>query len=136
MSPPLIRAVLRQAPSDGLTLVDCPPGTACPFVTAVRGSDAVILVTEPTPFGLHDLTLAVETVREMGIPFGVVVNRSNGENNRISKYCTAENIPLLLQIPEDRRVAQAYSRGRLLTDVLPELRSTLAALPDQLGVMA
>ena len=132
MSPPVIRAVIQQADEEGLTLMDSPPGTACPFVTAVKSCDAVILVTEPTPFGLHDLKLAVETLREMGLPFGVVVNRANGEKNRISDYCAAEAIPLLLQIPEDRRVAQAYSRGGLLTDILPELREQLAALPNRL----
>ena len=136
LAPPVIRAVLRHADEEGLTLVDCPPGTACPFVTAVKGCDAVILVTEPTPFGLHDLTLAIETLRALDLPFGVVINRANGEQNRISEYCAAEGIPLLLQIPEDRRVAQAYSRGKLLTDVLPELREKLAALPEQLGVLA
>lgn len=136
MSPPVVRAVLRHAKEEGLTLVDCPPGTACPFVTSVKGCDAVVLVTEPTPFGLHDLKLAIETVQEMGLTFGVVVNRSNGGQNRISEYCKAEGIPLLLQIPEDRRVAQAYSHGGLLTNVLPELREKLAALTEQLGAMA
>jgi MinD superfamily P-loop ATPase len=137
MSPPVIRATLRKAADEGLTLVDCPPGTSCPFVTAVKECDAAILITEPTPFGLHDLRLAVATLRELGgIPFGVVVNRANGEENRISEYCAAEGIELLMQIPEDRRVAQAYSRGNLLTDVLPELRETLAALPERLGAIA
>ncbi|MBN2686261.1 MAG: ATP-binding protein [Pontiellaceae bacterium] len=132
MAPPMIRAVLRHASDDGLTLIDSPPGTACPFVTAVKGCDAVMLVTEPTPFGLHDLGLAVETLRELNLPFGVVVNRASDEQNRISDYCEKENIPLLLQIPEDRRVAQAYSRGQLLIDVLPELQTTLATLPTKL----
>lgn len=136
MSPPLIQAVKKHAMDTGLTLIDCPPGTACPFVTAVKGCDAVLLVTEPTPFGLHDLKLAVETLRELGLPFGVVVNRSNGLENLISDYCAAESIQLLLQIPENRRVAQAYSRGKLLTDVLPELRGILAELPEQMGVLA
>jgi MinD superfamily P-loop ATPase len=132
MSPPVIRATLKHAAAEGLTLVDCPPGTSCPFVTAVKGCDAVLLVTEPTPFGLHDLTLAIETIRELGLPFAVVVNRSNGEQNRISEYCAAENIPLLLQIPEDRRVAEAYSRGEALTTAMPELRETFANLPKKL----
>ncbi len=132
MSPPIIREVLKRATDEKLTLIDCPPGTSCPFVTAVRQADVVLLVTEPTPFGLHDLKLAVATLRELGKPFAVVANRSNGEQNRISEYCTAEDIPLLLQIPEDRRVAEAYSRGETLTAVLPELRAKLAALPNQL----
>lgn len=135
MSPPLIRAVLRHADDDTLTLIDCPPGTSCPFVTAVRPADVVLLVTEPTPFGLHDLKLAIATLRELGKPFAVAVNRSNESRNRISEYCGEENIPLVLQIPEDRRVAEAYSRGETLTAVLPELRAKLAALPAQLGAL-
>jgi MinD superfamily P-loop ATPase len=131
MSPPVIRAVMRHAMDDGLTIIDAPPGTACSFVTAVKGCDVVILVTEPTPFGLHDLQLAVETLRELELPFGVVVNRTHSEQNCISDYCAKDDIPLLLQIPEDRRVAQAYSRGRLLTDVLPELREKLKMLVER-----
>ncbi|WP_372808837.1 ATP-binding protein [Pontiella sp.] len=132
MSPPVIRATLKHAVETELTLVDCPPGTSCPFVTAVKGCDAVLLVTEPTPFGLHDLVLAIETIRELGLPFTVVVNRANGEQNRISDYCAAENIPLLLQIPEDRRVAEAYSRGQALTTAMPELKTALASIPQQM----
>lgn len=135
MSPPVIREVLRQTGDEKITLIDCPPGTSCPFVTAVRSADVVLLVTEPTPFGLHDLKLAVATLRELGKPFAVVVNRSNGAQNRISDFCGEENIPLVLQIPEDRRVAEAYSRGETLTAVLPELRSKLAALPAKLGAL-
>jgi MinD superfamily P-loop ATPase len=135
MSPPVIRATMRQASENGLTIVDCPPGTACPFVTAVKGCNVVLLVTEPTPFGLHDLKLAVETLRELGKPFAVAVNRSNGTPNRITDYCSDECIPLLLQIPEDRRVAQAYSRGNTLISVLPELKKMLAFLPEQLGAL-
>lgn len=136
MSPPVIRAVKAHAKEDGLTLIDCPPGTACPFVTAVKGCDAALLVTEPTPFGLHDLKLAIETLRELGIPFGVVVNRVFDEENLVSTHCREEGLPLLLQIPEDRRVAEAYSRGERLTTVLPGLQSKLAALPEQLGALA
>ncbi|VGO16812.1 hypothetical protein PDESU_05404 [Pontiella desulfatans] len=136
MSPPVIRETLKHASKDGLTIVDCPPGTSCPFVTAVKGCDAVLLVTEPTPFGLHDLKLAVETIRELGIPFAVVVNRSNGERNRISEYCEMEGIELLLQIPEDRRVAEAYSRGAALTTALPELKETIASLPEKMKALA
>ncbi|MDF7822909.1 ATP-binding protein [Pontiellaceae bacterium B12227] len=132
MSPPVIRETLKYASKDGLTIVDCPPGTSCPYVTAVKSCDAALLVTEPTPFGLHDLKLAVETIRELGIPFGVAVNRANGEQNRISEYCEAEGIPLLLQIPEDRRVAVAYSRGQALNKVMPELHETLLSIPVQL----
>lgn len=132
MSPPLIRETLRHAGSEGLTIVDCPPGTSCPFVTAVRGCDVALLVTEPTPFGLHDLTLAVETLRELGLPFAVAVNRMTEKRNLISRFCEEECIPLLLQIPESRRVAEAYSRGEIITAVMPRLSDPLAALPHKL----
>ncbi|MDF7806973.1 ATP-binding protein [Pontiellaceae bacterium B12219] len=132
MSPPVIRETLKYAAKDGLTIVDCPPGTSCPYVTAVKGCDAALLVTEPTPFGLHDLKLAVATIRELDIPFGVAVNRTNGEKNLISEYCETEGIPLLLQIPEDRRVAEAYSRGQVLNKVMPELHDALVSIPENL----
>lgn len=132
MSPPVIRETLKYAAKDGLTIIDCPPGTSCPYVTAVKGCDVALLVTEPTPFGLHDLKLAVDTIRELGIPFGVAVNRAHEEKNRISEYCEAENIPLLLQIPEDRRVAEAYSRGQALNKVMPELNEILVSIPEKL----
>jgi MinD superfamily P-loop ATPase len=132
MSPPIIRAVKQHVRDDGLNLLDCPPGTSCPFVTAVTGCDAALLVTEPTPFGLHDLQLAVETIRELEIPCAVTVNRIVEKENRITAYCRSENIPVLLQIPEDRRVAEAYSRGDILTAVMPEMRAVLAHLPERL----
>lgn len=132
MAPPIIRAVKKHIRETGLTLIDCPPGTACPFVTAVKGCDVLLLVTEPTPFGLHDLTLAVDTARAMGIPFGVVVNRISEPQNRITEYCEREHIPVLLQIPEDRAIAEAYSRGETMLSVRPELRAQLAEIPLQL----
>jgi len=122
MAPPLIRAVKRHARADRLTILDCPPGTSCPMITAVRGSDVVVLVTEPTPFGLHDLVLAVETVRLLGIPFGVVVNRVGVGDGRVHEYCGSESIPILLEIADDRRIAEGYSRGELVVDTLPDLR--------------
>jgi len=120
MSPPLIRAVKQDAPKNGLIILDAPPGTSCPVIAAVKGADFVVLVTEPTPFGLHDLTLAVETVRQIGIPFGVVINRSDIGDDRVSAYCRREQIPILMEIPDDRRIAEAYSRGELAVDAVPE----------------
>ena len=136
MSPPVIRATIQKADENRLTIIDCPPGTSCPFVTAVKASDAVLLVTEPTPFGLHDLKLAIATLRALGKPFAVAINRSNGTPNRITDYCRSENIPVLLQIPESRRVAEAYSQGKALTTVMPELKETFAALPEKLGALS
>jgi MinD superfamily P-loop ATPase len=122
MSPPLIRAVKKQGACDGVTIIDAPPGTSCPVIQAVRGSDYVILVTEPTPFGLHDLNLAVETVRQLGIPCGVVVNRVGIGDSRTHDYCALHDIPIIGEIRDDRRVAEAYSRGELLIDALPHLQ--------------
>ena len=87
-----------------------------------------MLVTEPTPFGLHDLTLAVDMVRELGIPFGVVVNRMGVGDDRVHAYCGKESIPVLLEIPDDRRIAEAYSRGELIVDALPEYRGLFESL--------
>ncbi len=125
MAPPVIRAVKKSADPALPILIDCPPGTSCPMITAVKGSDCAILVTEPTPFGLHDLTLAVETVRLLGIPFGVVINRSDAGDKRVVEYCEKENIRLLLQISESRKIAEAYSRGESILSAAPELRSVL-----------
>jgi len=125
MAPPLIRAVKKSADPKLPVLIDCPPGTSCPMITAVKGSDFAILVTEPTPFGLHDLTLAVETVRLLKIPFGVVINRSDSGDARVVEYCEKEKIRLLLQIPESRKIAEAYSRGETLLSAEPALKNPL-----------
>ena len=128
MSPPVIKQVKKMADPNQLTILDCPPGTSCPMITAVKGSDFVLLVTEPTPFGLHDLKLAVETLRMMDIPFAVVVNRAGCGDNRVDDYCSDEQISLLLQIKDDRRVATAYSRGEGLLTALPEMAEQLHTL--------
>ena len=122
MSPPLIRAVKAHAKRDELTLIDCPPGTSCPVIAALRGSDFVMLVTEPTPFGLHDLMLAVDTVRQLGLPFGVIINRADIGDGRVRDYCRDQSIPVLLEIPDDRRIAVAYSRGQAPVEALPEFK--------------
>ncbi len=121
MSPPVIRAVRSRLPSGVPVILDAPPGTSCPAVTSVQGSDACLLVTEPTPFGLHDLKLAVDMVRALGVPFGVVVNRDGAGDDRVDAWCRAEQIPILARIPESRPLAEAYSRGILAVWALPEL---------------
>jgi len=133
MAPPLIRAVKRHIEADAINLLDCPPGTACPMITAVRGADVVLLVTEPTPFGLHDLRLAVETVRLLGIPFGVVVNRVGVGDDRVHRYCAEEGVPILMEIPDDRRIAEAYSRGELAIGVAGDLRRAFVRLFETLS---
>ncbi len=126
--PPLIRAVKSRLASDRPAILDAPPGTSCAVVATLRGSDYVLLVTEPTPFGLHDLTLAVDMVRELALPFGVVVNRMGSGDGRVHGYCREQGIPVLLDIPDDRRIAEAYSRGVLMVDALPEYRGIFAKL--------
>jgi MinD superfamily P-loop ATPase len=122
VSSPVIHAVRKSAGGAGLTITDAPPGTACPVVEATSGADFVILVTEPTPFGLNDLELAVEMVRSLGIPFGVVINRADVGDAGVREYCYRESIPVLLEIPDDRAIAEAYSRGELAVVVRPALR--------------
>jgi MinD superfamily P-loop ATPase len=128
MSGPLIRAVRKEAGKAPLTLIDAPPGTSCPVVAAVRGSDFVVLVTEPSPYALSDLRLAVEMVRGLGPRFGVVINRSDIGDEAVRRYCASEAVPLLMEIPEDRRIAEAYSRGQAAVSVLPQLRSRFREL--------
>jgi MinD superfamily P-loop ATPase len=128
MSPPLIRAVKSHSSNEGITIIDCPPGTSCPVIAAVRGSDYVILVTEPSPFGLYDLKLAVETVRKLDLDFGVVINRWISSNQLIADYCRSEQIPILMEIPDDPKAAMAYSRGQLVVEMVPELRQCFERL--------
>jgi MinD superfamily P-loop ATPase len=128
MSPPLIRAVKERLQNNMPAVLDAPPGTSCPVIAAIRDTDLVLLVTEPTPFGLNDLALAVDMVRELKIPFGVIVNRMGSGDDRIHDYCGKENIPVLLEIPDDRRIAEAYSRGILMVDALPEYRNQFQSL--------
>jgi MinD superfamily P-loop ATPase len=96
---------------DYLSILDVPPGTSCPVVEAMKGSDFAVLVTEPTPFGLCDLKLAVATVKKMKIPCGIVVNRDGVEEDGVQDYCKREGIPILMRIPMDKKIAVAYSRG-------------------------
>ncbi|MEZ4598492.1 MAG: ATP-binding protein [Syntrophotaleaceae bacterium] len=128
MSPPLIRALKAKATPAEVTIVDAPPGTSCPVIESIRDSDYVALVTEPTPFGLNDLQLAVEMVRALELPFGVILNRAGRHDRIVLDYCGQEKIPLLAQFPDDRRVAEAYSRGEMISEVLPEFQARFSAL--------
>ena len=128
MAPPLIRAVKRKALIEGVVIFDAPPGTSCPVVTTVRDTDYIVLVTEPTPFGLHDLTLAVEMIRKLGVRHGVVINRADSGDQRVRDYCATEGIPVLLELPDDRRVAEAYSRGEMAVQALPEWQTVFSTL--------
>jgi len=131
-TPALIRYVKQKAINDGLTILDVPPGTSCPVIEAIKGSDFVLLVTEPTPFGLNDLELAVGMVRELKLPFAVAINRSDIGDDAVAKYCQKENIEVQLEIPNDRTVAEAYSRGIMMVDVLPEYKEKFLNLWEQI----
>ncbi|MBN1794004.1 MAG: ATP-binding protein [Candidatus Omnitrophica bacterium] len=122
MAPPLIKAVKRYVNSSKVTVIDAPPGTSCPVIAAIKDSDFVILVTEPTPFGLHDFKLAVEVVKKLTIPFGAIINRSDLGNQATEAYCKKEEIPILMRIPFQKQIASAYSRGELLIDLFPGYR--------------
>jgi MinD superfamily P-loop ATPase len=127
-SPPVIKSVKQHAPVVELTIIDAPPGTSCPVIEAVRDTDYVILVTEPTPFGFHDLKLAVEMVQVLGLPMGVIVNRAGFAGVDIQSYCRVRRIPILLEIVDDRRLAEAYSRGHVASQVLPHYKHVFSKL--------
>jgi MinD superfamily P-loop ATPase len=118
-SPALIKHVKRKAINNGTVIIDVPPGTSCPVIEAVKGADFVLLVTEPTPFGLNDLRLAVEMVRELGLAFAVAINRCDMGDDRVVQYCREQGIEVLLEVPNDRLIAEAYSQGLKIVDVLP-----------------
>jgi len=130
---PLVRAVKRASPeinpnnsqaisNNQVTIIDVPPGTSCPVIESVKKSDFCLLVTEPTPFGLNDLILAVETLRKLRIPFGVVINRADVGDKKTDEYCEREKIPILMRIPMDRDIAMAYSQGIPMIEVKPEYK--------------
>jgi MinD superfamily P-loop ATPase len=118
-SPALIKKVKENAANNGTVIIDVPPGTSCPVVEAVKGADFVLLVTEPTPFGLNDLELAVGMVRQLKLPFAVAINRSDIGDDRVVRYCKEQDIEILIEIPNDRLVAEAYSQGIKIIDALP-----------------
>ncbi|MBW1699792.1 MAG: ATP-binding protein [Deltaproteobacteria bacterium] len=128
MSPPVIKEVRAAAPESDLVFVDAPPGTSCPVIESIRDCDFVALVTEPTPFGLNDLKLAVEMVRAMGLLFGVVINRADLGDSQLRQYCQQNNIKILAEIRDDRKIAEAYSRGEMICEALPDYKSTFVQL--------
>ena len=133
MAPPLIREVKRSLPGEGVAIIDAPPGTSCPVIEAIKGVDFVLLVTEPTPFGLHDLRLAVEVVRALRIPLAVFLNRCDLGDAEMRRFCEGEEIAILSEIPEDRRIALAYSRGEMAVRVIPEYRKIFRSLFESIG---
>jgi MinD superfamily P-loop ATPase len=120
MSPPLIRKVRTKENESRTTIIDAPPGTSCPVIAAMKGADFVLMVTEPTPFGLHDLRLAVEAVKVLGIPSGLVINRSDMGDDSVRTYAASEGLEVLMEIPFDRKIAEAYSQGITIVEKFPE----------------
>ncbi len=140
---PLVRAVKRASPeininnnqaisNNQVTIIDVPPGTSCPVIESVKRSDFCLLVTEPTPFGLNDLILAVETLKKLRIPFGVVINRADVGDKKTDKYCEREKIPILMRIPMDRDIAVAYSRGIPMIEAKPEYKKEFLNLYEKM----
>lgn len=132
MSPPLIRKVRSFIKPDKINIIDAPPGTSCPVIAAMKDTDFVLMVTEPTPFGLHDLKLAVEAVKLLHIPCGLVINRSDMGNEDVRQYAQAENMPIMMEIPFDRRIAETYSRGHLMVEAMPEWKDKFLALHSKI----
>ncbi|MBN2445869.1 MAG: ATP-binding protein [Phycisphaerae bacterium] len=134
-TPAMIGQVKTRIRPDALAIIDVPPGTSCPVVAALKGVDFVLLVTEPTPFGLNDLKLAVELVREMGLPFSVVINRDGIGNDETQAHCTAEKIDIVARLPDDRRIAQAYSSGHMIIDAIDEYAGHFRKLATAIGCL-
>ena len=132
MSPPVIKAVRKKAGAGMPVIVDAPPGTSCPVIEAVRGSDFCLLVTEPTPFGLNDLKLAVATVRLLGIPLGVVMNRVGVGDSATEAFCAEEDIELMMSIPYDKNIARAYSQGIPLVGAFSEYKESFVRLYERI----
>ena len=133
----LKKSILPILPQDALVFLDASPGCTCPVVETLRDADFALLVTEPTPFGLHDLKLVAElTKQELGIPCGVVINKSGENDEIIEKFCQAEDIPILMRLPLSRQIAETYAEGKLLIDALPEYAPLFRDLQKQVENLA
>lgn len=120
MAPPLIRAVQKRIDRQAVAILDSPPGTSCPVIATLRFADKLLLVTEPTPFGLNDLSLAVDVARELGLSPGVVINRAGSGDDRVESFCRDAGIDVITAIPERRDVAMICSNGQLMVDQIPD----------------
>ncbi len=132
MSPPLIKKVKKNHNGAQTIIIDAPPGTSCPVIAAMKGSDFVLMVTEPTPFGLHDLKLAVEAVKILGIPSGLIINRADIGDDRVVAYAEEEGLPILMEIPFDRKIAEAYSCGKPIVEIMPAWKDKFRSLYQQI----
>lgn len=136
MAVPVIKEVKRQIEKDRPVILDSPPGTSCPVIETVKGSDFCVLVTEPTPFGLHDLKITVQVLKDIGIPFGVVVNRAGVGDKKVYEYCEEKKIPILLEIPYQRKIAELYSKGVSFSLEMPEWKEKFQKLFDEIRKFA
>ena len=136
MAVPVIREVKRQIKSSKTVILDSPPGTSCPVIETVKGSNFCILVTEPTPFGLHDLKITIEVLENMEIPFGVVVNRAGIGDKKVYEYCKEKGIPILLDITYQRKIAELYSRGIPFSLEMPKWKEKFQNLADKVRKLA
>jgi MinD superfamily P-loop ATPase len=136
LAPPVIKAVKRRINWERLIIIDVAPGTSCPVVETVKVSDFCLLVTEPTPFGLNDLALAVDMVNKLNIPCGVVINRDGAGDSKVEEYCCKEGIPILLRIPLDIEIARLYSRGITLVEGIPQWQEPFLRLYDDIEQIA
>jgi len=132
LSPPVIREVKKHIDYSGDVIIDAPPGTACPVIEAVKGNDFCLLVTEPTPFGLHDLKLAVEVMRKLSVRCAVVINRSGKGDVLIEDYCRREGVDIFMKIPFSRDIASAYADGIPLVEAFPEYKGKFTALYEKI----
>ena len=136
MAPPVIRQVKKHINREKLVIIDVAPGTSCPVVETVKGSNFCLLVTEPTPFGLNDLALAVDMVNKLDIPCGVVINRNGAGGSKVEEYCLKEGIPTLLRIPLDIEIARLYSRGITLVEGMPQWQEVFLKLYNDIEHIA
>jgi len=132
MAVPVIERVRAAVQPDKANIIDAPPGTSCPVISSVKNTDFVILVTEPTPFGLNDLKLAVGMVKILAIPHGIVINRSDLGDKKVQEYAEEENIPILMEIPFSRQIAETYSQGKLLVEELPDWKEKFIHLYEEI----
>jgi len=131
MAPPIIKGLKKHIEDDKICILDAPPGTSCPTIETLKDCDVAILVTEPTPFGLNDLILAIEVTRQLNIPFGVVINRSDMGDDRVHNYLKQENIPILMEIKHDIEIARLYSKGKVIVEEIPKYKEMFLELKDK-----
>jgi len=136
MATPIIHALKREIDNSRLAILDAPPGTGCPTIAALHEADIALLVTEPTPFGLHDLKAAVEVARTLDVPTAVVINRHGIGDDQVERYCDEESIPIVMTIPFDREIAETYAVGTPLVEAVPSWRERFIELAERLKEVA